>query len=189
MSFSPIPVLVWGHALEDGKPTIFSEGIIFLFPEAVNHQYLLRKGYSLESTSPIYTEALPDWIVCRPYTGHGCCVFLSVLATPHPASTISETSQSPHLLALRFSLPSLLRCSLSLLVRRLIFSSLSAAGDHLSFQPEGGRCMGSSKLGERMQTLLFWKLRNRLKNLNHDPFIPYPCLKLVCIHCWAHIFL
>lgn len=74
MSFSPIPVYVWGHALEDGKPTTF-------LPEAVNHQYLLRKGYSLESTSPTYTEALPDWIVCRLCTSNGCCVFLSVLGT------------------------------------------------------------------------------------------------------------
>lgn len=96
MSFSPIPVYVWGHALEDGKPTTF-------LPEAVNHQYLLRKGYSLESTSPTYTEALPDWIVCRFCTGNRCCVFLSVLAMPYPARSISQTL-SPCPPALRFSL-------------------------------------------------------------------------------------
>lgn len=182
MSFSLVSVLVWGHALKDGKPTTFSEGIIFHLPGAVNDQHLLRKGYSLESSPPTYTEALTDWIVCRPCTGNGCCVFLSVLALPHPASSISQTSHPPesstsqtlppHPPAPVFSLPSLLRCSLSLLVRELILSSLSAAGEHLSLQPEGGRSMGWSKLGDRMPTMLFWKPRNRLKTLKHAPFSP-----------------
>lgn len=131
-------------------------------PPSQKESFFISQGLSITSTSSERgtvwraalppTEALTDWIVCRPCTGNGCCVFLSVLALLHPASSISQTSHPPESSTSQtlpprppapvFSLPSLLRCSLSLLVRELILSSLSAAGEHLSLQPEGGRSMG-----------------------------------------------